>query len=81
MTTLADLEAAVGRSPSALVAFSGGVDSSLVAAAAARMLGDAAIAVTAVSPSLPAEEHGGAAALAEEWGLGRLAGRLEQLAS
>jgi uncharacterized protein len=36
-----------------VVAFSGGVDSSLVAAAAARALGDRALAVTAVSPSLP----------------------------
>lgn len=36
-----------------VVAFSGGVDSSLVAAAAATALGDRAVAVTAVSPSLP----------------------------
>ena len=33
---------------SALIAFSGGVDSSLVAALAARALGDQALAVTAV---------------------------------
>jgi pyridinium-3,5-biscarboxylic acid mononucleotide sulfurtransferase len=40
-----------------LVAFSGGVDSSVVLAAAARVLGPAdAAAVTAVSPSLPAAE-------------------------
>ncbi len=35
---------------SALIAFSGGVDSSLVAALAARALGERALAVTAVSP-------------------------------
>jgi uncharacterized protein len=40
----------------AVVAFSGGVDSSLVAAVAARALGDRALAVTAVSPSLPPGE-------------------------
>jgi uncharacterized protein len=35
-----------------VVAYSGGIDSTLVAAAAARVLGDRALAVTAVSPSL-----------------------------
>jgi pyridinium-3,5-biscarboxylic acid mononucleotide sulfurtransferase len=44
-----------------LVAFSGGVDSSVVLAAAARALGpDQVAAVTAVSPSLPAAELGAA---------------------
>lgn len=41
-----------GRLESALVAFSGGVDSSVVAKAAAIALGDAALAVTAKSPSV-----------------------------
>jgi uncharacterized protein len=42
---------------STLVAFSGGVDSCVVVAAAARALGpDSMAAVTAVSPALPAEE-------------------------
>jgi uncharacterized protein len=40
----------------AIVAFSGGTDSALVAAVAARALGDRALAVTAVSPSLPPGE-------------------------
>jgi pyridinium-3,5-biscarboxylic acid mononucleotide sulfurtransferase len=40
----------------AVVAFSGGVDSSLVAAVAAHALGPRALAVTAVSPSLPPGE-------------------------
>ena len=39
-----------------VVAYSGGTDSTLVAAAAARALGDRALAVTAVSPSLPPGE-------------------------
>jgi uncharacterized protein len=41
---------------SVMVAFSGGVDSSLLAKAAYDVLGDKAIAVTAVSPSLPQAE-------------------------
>src|SRR5437763_5618670 len=40
----------------AVVAFSGGADSALVAAVAARTLGPRALAVTAVSPSLPPGE-------------------------
>jgi uncharacterized protein len=39
-----------------LVAYSGGVDSALVAAAAQRTLGDAALAVTARSPSVSAHQ-------------------------
>src|SRR6202161_339830 len=45
---------------SALIAFSGGVDSSLVAALAARALGEQALAVTAVSPALASGELDGA---------------------
>jgi len=47
-----------------VVAFSGGVDSSLVAALAARALGDRALAVTAVSPALATGELDGARAVA-----------------
>lgn len=39
-----------------IIAFSGGVDSAVVAAAAARVLPESAIAVTAVSPSLSAKQ-------------------------
>jgi uncharacterized protein len=53
-----------------VVAFSGGTDSALVAWVANDVLGpDRALAVTAVSPSLPADERDGCRRLAEEWGL------------
>ena len=54
---------------SAVVAFSGGVDSSLVAALAARALGDRAVAVTAVSPALASGELDGARAVATAVGI------------
>src|SRR5947207_15868496 len=50
------LNLVVGSLPGALVAFSGGTDSALVAAVAARTLGERALAVTAVSASLPPGE-------------------------
>ena len=49
-----------------LVAFSGGADSALLVAVAAAELGDAALAVTAVSPSLAAAERSAARAFARE---------------
>jgi uncharacterized protein len=52
-----------------VVAFSGGVDSALLARVASDVLGDRALAVTAVSPSLAPEEEADCAALAAEWGL------------
>lgn len=45
-----------GSAAGAVIAYSGGIDSTLVAAAASHALGDRAIAVTAVSPSLPPGE-------------------------
>jgi uncharacterized protein len=59
---LADLDAAV-------VAFSGGADSALVAHVAHQVLADRAVAVTAVSPSLPAAELDDCRSLAQEWGM------------
>jgi uncharacterized protein len=54
----------------AIVAFSGGVDSSVVLAGTARALGAGAVtAVTAISPSYPAGELGGARAVADGLGV------------
>ncbi len=52
-----------------VVAFSGGVDSSVVAALAHRALGDGATAVTAVSETLPDRELEEAEAVAREIGI------------
>jgi uncharacterized protein len=53
---------------SVLVCYSGGVDSAFVLAAATRELGDRAIGMTAVSPSLPPGELEQAEALARDIG-------------
>ena len=53
---------------SVVTAFSGGVDSALVAVAAHQVLGESALAVTAVSPALAARELEGAEDLARQFG-------------
>jgi uncharacterized protein len=58
----------LGRMGGALVAYSGGVDSSLVLAAARQALGARALAVTACSPTYPDHEKDQAAAIAERLG-------------
>ena len=69
MTRIDELETRIGSLRSCVVAFSGGVDSSLVAALAARALGDRALAVTAVSPALATGELDGARDVARAIGI------------
>ncbi len=69
MTRIEELEARIRSLESCIVAFSGGVDSSLVAALAARALGVRALAVTAVSPALATGELDGARGVAEAIGI------------
>jgi uncharacterized protein len=62
-----------------LVAFSGGIDSTLVAYLAKLSLGDGAIAVTAESPSIPSSELEEAKELAKEIGIKHLVIKTEEL--
>jgi uncharacterized protein len=62
-----------------IIAFSGGVDSTLVAYLARMALGDASLAVTADSPSLPSGELEETKLLAKELGLRHMVIRTEEL--
>jgi uncharacterized protein (TIGR00268 family) len=77
---LTALEEQLSPLPDVLVAFSGGVDSGVLLAAAARVLGpERVVAATAVSPSLPAAERSAAAVFAAGLGVRHEQPRTDEL--
>ncbi|MGZ4571240.1 MAG: ATP-dependent sacrificial sulfur transferase LarE [Blastococcus sp.] len=77
---LAALDAELAPLPGVLVAFSGGVDSGVVLAAAVRTIGPGrVVAATAVSPSLPATERVAAAEFAASLGVRHEQPRTDEL--
>lgn len=71
-TRLAALRERIAAEPALVVAFSGGVDSALLCVVASDVLGASALAVTAVSPSLPAAERRAARLFARQHGVRHL---------
>ncbi len=65
---MAALEKLIATFPSAIVAFSGGVDSTFLAVAVYRALGERCLAITAVSPTYPEAELTEAGELAARFG-------------
>lgn len=80
MSDLELLERLITPMGSVVVALSGGVDSSVVAAVAARCLGHRAVAVTAASPALATGELDGARVVAESVGIAHRVIATEELA-
>jgi len=66
---LSRMKSVIGGCGSAVIAFSGGVDSSVVCAVAHEVLGNNVVAVTAVSPTYPPREMEVAKKVAEQIGI------------
>lgn len=62
-----------------IVGFSGGIDSAFLLKVAVDTLGDDAVALTAVSPSLPASEHAAAVRIAGEIGARHVLRRSDEI--
>lgn len=76
---LSILNAILDSLHTAIVAFSGGADSALLAAAAYRRLGEKVVAVTAYSSTLAMQEQEDAARIAEEIGIRHILLRADEL--
>jgi len=75
-----DLRSALGALDGLVIAFSGGVDSTYLLKVAHDVLGDRAIALTAISPSFPDEEREAARLLARRIGARQLEVGADELA-
>jgi uncharacterized protein len=80
MDKFASLKELLAKMESILVAFSGGVDSTLLLKAAEEVLGDNVLAVTAVSPLTPREEKNDAVEMAKLIGATHLQVETDDLA-
>lgn len=76
---MARLGLELGRYRSLIIAFSGGVDSAVLLAAARRVLGDRAVALTADSPSMPRAELEAAQELAASLGVRHIVAQTSEL--